>query len=278
MILRLSSGSVTPASAPKKRSPAFTWMRSTPNWRRNVSSTCSASPDAHQTGVDEDAGELVADGLVDERGGHRRVDATRQRAQHPRAADLGADRRRPCLDDRGVRPASDGPPHTSKQERSSSSWPRCGVGDLGVELHAVDAAARRPPWRRPGASGVEAVTTKPAGTAAMASAWLIQHVGVGVGGQSVEQRRRPRPRRQRRSGRTRRAPVRATVAAELRRQELGAVADAEDRDAEVVDAPGRARVPALGVDRLRTAREDDRPGLASRAPRRRVMSWRTISE
>ena len=43
MILRLPSGSVTPASASKNRSAAFTWTRSMWNWRRKVSSTCSLS-------------------------------------------------------------------------------------------------------------------------------------------------------------------------------------------------------------------------------------------
>ena len=42
--LRLSSGSRTPASASKNRSAAFTWTSSIWNWRRKVSSTCSASP------------------------------------------------------------------------------------------------------------------------------------------------------------------------------------------------------------------------------------------
>ena len=44
MILRLRSGSVTPARAAKYRSAAFTWTRSILNWRRKVSSTWSASP------------------------------------------------------------------------------------------------------------------------------------------------------------------------------------------------------------------------------------------
>ena len=43
MILRLASGSVTPASASKNRSWAFTWISSTPNCRVNVSSICSPS-------------------------------------------------------------------------------------------------------------------------------------------------------------------------------------------------------------------------------------------
>ena len=41
---------------------------------------------AHQAGVDEHARELVADGLVHERGGHRRVDAARQPADAPFAS------------------------------------------------------------------------------------------------------------------------------------------------------------------------------------------------
>ena len=45
MALRLSSGSVTSFRTPKKRSTAFTWIRSTWNWLRKVSSTWSASPD-----------------------------------------------------------------------------------------------------------------------------------------------------------------------------------------------------------------------------------------
>ncbi len=43
MSLRFASGSVIPPSAARKRSAAFTWIRSTWNWARNVSSTWSAS-------------------------------------------------------------------------------------------------------------------------------------------------------------------------------------------------------------------------------------------
>jgi hypothetical protein len=50
---------------------------------------------AHESGVDEDAGELRADGLGHERRGDRGVDAARERAEHLLGADLGADRRRP---------------------------------------------------------------------------------------------------------------------------------------------------------------------------------------
>ena len=42
------------------------------------STTSSASPRAQQAVVDEDAGELVADGAVDEGGGDSAVDAARR--------------------------------------------------------------------------------------------------------------------------------------------------------------------------------------------------------
>ena len=47
---------------------------------------------AHQAGVDEDAGELVADRLVDQHGGDRAVDAAGEAADDPGVADLRADR------------------------------------------------------------------------------------------------------------------------------------------------------------------------------------------
>jgi hypothetical protein len=46
---------------------------------------------AQQAGVDEHAGQLVADRLVDQDGGHRAVDAARQAADHLAVADLVAD-------------------------------------------------------------------------------------------------------------------------------------------------------------------------------------------
>ena len=47
---------------------------------------------AHQAVVDEDAGELVADRLVDQHRRDRRIDAAGEAANHPPLADLGADR------------------------------------------------------------------------------------------------------------------------------------------------------------------------------------------
>ncbi len=93
---------------------------------------------AHQPGVDEDAGELVADGLVDQHGGDRRIHAARQAADHPALADLGAD-----LSDLGLAEgvhvpfrldAGDGD-EVAQQHGAARR-----VRDLGMELHAVEAA------------------------------------------------------------------------------------------------------------------------------------------
>ena len=138
MALRLVSGSMTSSSASRKRSAAFTCTRSTLNWRRNVSSTCSDSPDAHEAGVDEDARELVADGLVHEGGGHRRVDAARQPAQHPLLAHLGPDLLHLGLDDRRHGPGGGAPAHVVEEVLEHLLAPGR-VGHLGVELDAVDA-------------------------------------------------------------------------------------------------------------------------------------------
>ena len=47
---------------------------------------------AHQAVIDEHAGELVADGLVDQHRRDRRIDAARQPADHPPGPDLRANR------------------------------------------------------------------------------------------------------------------------------------------------------------------------------------------
>ena len=95
MIFRLASGSVTPARAPKNRSAAFTWTRSTWNSPRKVSSTWAPSLARIRPVWQGEAGELVADGLVHQGRGHRRVDAARQGAQHRRGRPPGPAPRRP---------------------------------------------------------------------------------------------------------------------------------------------------------------------------------------
>ena len=92
-----------------------------PWWRRNVSTTCALAL-AHEPGVDEDARELGADGLVHERGGDRRVDAAGQPADGARVADLGADGV-DCVSMIDAIVQVGRQPQTSYRKRLSSSWP-----------------------------------------------------------------------------------------------------------------------------------------------------------
>ena len=92
MVLRFASGSSTPSRAVRKRS-ALVGVD-----QRDVVVVAEEGDDllglalAHQAGVDEDAGELVADRLVDQDGGDGGVDAAGEAADDAGVADLGADR------------------------------------------------------------------------------------------------------------------------------------------------------------------------------------------
>ena len=93
----------------------------------------------HEPGVDEDTGELVADGLVDQRRRHGRVDPAAQRAQHPLAADLRLHRGHLLLDDRHVGPRRQAAARVEEEALEDLAAP-LGVHDLGMELQPEDAA------------------------------------------------------------------------------------------------------------------------------------------
>ena len=92
---------------------------------------------AHQPRVDEHAGELGADGAVDQGRGHGGVDPARQRADHPGAAHLGPHRLDARHDHR-----RDGPRGLAAadvvEEVLQHLLATRRVHHLGVELHAVD--------------------------------------------------------------------------------------------------------------------------------------------
>ena len=100
-----------------------------------------ALPLAQEAVVDKDAGELSADRLVQQRGGHRGIHAPREAEQHAGLAHLGPDvghgvrdevLRRPVL----LRLAD------AHQEIADHVHAALGVGHLGVELDAIEAALR----------------------------------------------------------------------------------------------------------------------------------------
>ena len=94
-----------------------------------------------QAVIDEDARELVADGLVDEQRGDRRVHSARERAQHALRPDLRADPLDLLLDHGGGGPA--GRRVRDRVEEVLEEIVAVGrVHDLGVELHAVQSPLR----------------------------------------------------------------------------------------------------------------------------------------
>jgi hypothetical protein len=96
---------------------------------------------AHQAVIDEHAGELVADGAVDEQRGHRGIDAAGEPADDVRVAHLRADPADLVLDDRRRRPGLLAAADLREEAREDLLAVR-GVHDLGVKLDAVDAARR----------------------------------------------------------------------------------------------------------------------------------------
>ena len=135
MILRFASGSVTPASAARKRSLGLDDLELDAGGLDEVPLDLVGLALAEEPVVDEHAGEAVTDGPLHEGGGHGGVDAARQPAHHPLVADRGRDLRDLLLDDAGHRPgglqAGD-----VEEEVLEHGLALLGVEHLGVELHA----------------------------------------------------------------------------------------------------------------------------------------------
>ena len=142
IVLRLTSGSDDAFERSRNRSLASTWIRFILKASRKVATTPLDLALAQQAVVDEDARELIADGLVDQR---RRPPRSRRRPRARRA-------RGPC------RPGG-GCASTAVVDERAASTSRRGsrsrveevlehrlalrrVRDLGMELHAEEPARR----------------------------------------------------------------------------------------------------------------------------------------
>ncbi len=77
----------------------------------------------HQAVIDEDAGQLLADRLVDEQRRDRGVDAAGEPADHPALADLGLDLRRPARRSPTAATTARSQPATSRRKRVRISVP-----------------------------------------------------------------------------------------------------------------------------------------------------------
>ena len=148
------------------------------------------------------------------------------------------------------------------------------VRDLGVELEAVDRAAAVPDGRDRAGRRCAASGTKSADTASTWSPWLIQtsvcvgHAGEElVGLEHVGRSARPYSR----------AAALSDPAPQGVARQLHAVADAQDRHAELEDVRIAARRARL-VDAGRPAGEDDAPRARARGSgRRRCRAARSRS-
>ena len=89
--------------------------------------------------VDEDAGQRVADGFVNEHGGDGAVDAARKAAEHPALPDLLLDRPRGLRAEGRHGPVGLEPGDLVQEVRDELRAVRR-MHDLEVELHAVEAA------------------------------------------------------------------------------------------------------------------------------------------
>ncbi len=93
-----------------------------------------------ETGVDQDADQLVADRLVQQERGNCRIDAAREAADHPAGADLRAHPGDRLLAERRHGPGG-GAARDPMREIGEQLVAARRVHDLGVELHAKDAPA-----------------------------------------------------------------------------------------------------------------------------------------
>ena len=201
---------------------------------------------AQQPVVDEDAGQLVADGLVHEQCGNRRIDAAAQCAKDPLATDLRTDAVDLLFDHCSGRPRRRSPGH-AEQEVFQHLLPVWRVDHLRMELHAVEPARgrleRRDRRRRRAGDDLCPLGRRGHGVA-------VAHPDRLLVRQAVEQRTAAR------------LPEFGCArplddAAELERHQLHSVADAERRDPELEHVAIHPR-RIVGVHRGGPAGKDQR--------------------
>ncbi len=202
---------------------------------------------SQQAVVDEHAGELIAHGAVDEGRGGCRVDASREAADHPSLADLGAHSLDLLVDHRGGRPALlETGDLTQEAVEDLRAVGR--VDDLGVELDPVEASlgALERGDRRPWAGGERDEAGR-----GLEDAVAVAHPALLLVRQPGQQTPAAVGEDQRRAAEL--PGIRALdAAAEDMDHRLHPVADAQHRDVELEQLASQLRC-ALRVDRGRAA-------------------------
>ena len=206
----------------------------------------------HEPGVDVDARQLVADRLVDQRRGDCRIDAAAQPADGPGVADLGANRSDLGVDDRSHRPCR-GTTGEIVQEALQHDHAVGRMHDLGMELDSPDLAGgtfqgrdRRVRCRGRG--------DEPVGS--LGDGVEVAHPHV-VRRRKVVQQVRRSVRDLQLCPAVFAAQATSDLATELEGDQLCSVADAEDRNPEVIDG-GVERRRTVDVHALRATRQDQR--------------------
>ena len=174
MILRFSSGSVTPASASRKRSWASTTCRSTPVAATKSRSTCSASPWRSSPWSTKTQVSRSPIGALDEGRGDRGVDAAGEAADGAARRRSGARIRSSCSSTMLTIVQVGRQPAMSCRKCSSTVWPCSVCMHLGVPLHAGEAALDVLEGGHRRARRSRRRTVKPAGAPTTESPWLIQ--------------------------------------------------------------------------------------------------------
>ncbi len=218
----------------------------------------------HEAVIDEDAGELLTDRLVDQQRRDRGVDAARESADHLLRSNLLANTCDLLVDHLGRRPGRRDPNHLVQEALENLLAVR-GVHDLGVELDGIKAALRilEGGERCRGGAGDYAGAGRSSGDRVA----MTHPDGLLAGQLGAEQRSLLDPH-------LRLAelphPGSLDLAAQVLRHQVHAVADAEHGNAQLeqllVDA-GRV----LDVDRGGPAREDDRARISRRHFLRREL-------
>ncbi len=208
-------------------------------------------PLAQQTGIHENSHLLVADGLMHQRGSHRRVHAPADRRQDAFLSNLGLDPGDTFLDDGRRSPVRCAAANVHRKMLEDFRAIRR-VLDFGMELHG-EILALKIAHRRDGAVAAFGKCNEPLrhfrDPVAVRHPDLGQHIQHRAGDQRLD------------LGRAVFALGRwVDLAAEGMHQQLHPVADPKDRQAELEDIVRQGR-RALGIDRGRSAGKDEAFGL-----------------